>query len=312
MSGIFRWRSALGAADLAFFATVVLVWGSSFLPLRLQLGEVAPEVSGVWRFAIASAIMFGWVLVAGHRVRFSATDHGRFVLLGALLFSLNFASAYYSGFYLTSGLIAVVFSLASVINPLLAAALSRKLPEPRVVVGALLGVAGVALLFGPEIVAVRASSDTMLGLGLALAATVLFCVGNMFSAAFQRRGLAVLSASSWSMFYGMLWFAGIAILRGETFTVEWNARYLLSILWLAIPSTVFAFAAYLTLLGRVGAGRASYSTVLVPVVALAMSTAFEDYTWTISAALGVLFVLIGNVVVLSVGAQAKPTAASRA
>ena len=312
MSGIFRWRSALGAADLAFFATVVLVWGSSFLPLRLQLGEVAPEVSGVWRFAIASAIMFGWVLVAGHRVRFSATDHARFVLLGALLFSLNFASAYYSGFYLTSGLIAVVFSLASVINPLLAAALSRKLPEPRVVVGALLGVAGVALLFGPEIVAVRASSDTMLGLGLALAATVLFCAGNMFSAAFQRRGLAVLSASSWSMFYGMLWFAGIAILRGETFTVEWNARYLLSILWLAIPSTVFAFAAYLTLLGRVGAGRASYSTVLVPVVALAMSTAFEDYTWTISAALGVLFVLIGNVVVLSVGAQAKPTAASRA
>jgi drug/metabolite transporter (DMT)-like permease len=301
----FRWRSALGAADLALFATVALVWGSSFLPLRLQLGVVAPEVSGVWRFAIASAVMFGWLLLAGHRLRFAPADHGRFIVLGALLFSFNFASAYYSGFYLTSGLIAVVFSLASVINPLMAATIAKKLPEPRILFGAVLGVAGVALVFGPEILVVEASSGTAIGLGLGLAATILFCTGNMFSAAYQRDGLPVLAANAWGMLYGALWFAAIALVRGEAFTVEWNARYLLSIAWLAIPSTVIGFAAYVTLLGRVGAGRASYSTVLIPIVALAMSTLFEGYQWTLPAAVGVLFVLIGNVVVLSTGAAIR-------
>jgi drug/metabolite transporter (DMT)-like permease len=292
-------RSALGRTDLALFATVALVWGSSFLPLHLQLGEVAPEVSGVWRFTIASAIMFAWLFFAGHRLRFGLVDHARFVLLGALLFSFNFASAYYSGFYLTSGLIAVVFSLASVINPLMAAVIARKIPETRILLGAVLGVAGVALLFGPEIVAAEASRATMLGLALALAATLFFCTGNMFSATYQRHGLPVLAANTWGMLYGALWFAAIAVVRNEAFAVEWSARYLLSIAWLAIPSTVIGFAAYLTLLGRVGAGRASYSTVLIPVVALAMSTFFENYVWTLSAAIGVLFVLSGNVVVLS-------------
>jgi drug/metabolite transporter (DMT)-like permease len=310
--GIRRWRSAFGATDFVLFATVAVVWGSSFLPLRLQLGEVAPEVSGVWRFAIASAVMFGWLLLAGHRIRFGAADHGRFVVLGALLFSFNFASAYYSGFYLTSGLIAVVFSLAAVINPFLAATITWKLPEPRVLIGGFLGVAGVALLFGPEIVAVRAGSDAALGFALALGATLFFCAGNMFSAAYQRRGLPVLPANSWGMLYGALWLAMFAVVRGEPFTIEWSARYVLSIVWLALPSTVIGFAAYLTLLGRVGAGRASYSTVLIPVVALAISTIFEAYEWTLSAAIGVVLVLAGNVVVLSVGSVSTPKAASRA
>lgn len=294
----------LGAAELTLFATVVLVWGTSWLPLRLQLGVVAPEVSGVWRFALAGAIMFGWLLVSGERIRFGLADHARFVVLGALLFSFNFICAYYGGFYLTSGLLAVVFSLAAVINPLLAAAIWRAPPDGSVVLGAVLGVSGVALLFGPEIVATEASRETAIGLGFVLAATLFFCTGNMFSAAYQQRGIPVLSANSWCMLYGTLWFALIALLRGEPFIVEWSARYLLSILWLAIPSTVIAFAAYLTLLGRVGAGRAGYSTVLVPVVALLLSTAFENYVWTLPALLGVVLVLIGNVIVLSRGRRA--------
>jgi drug/metabolite transporter (DMT)-like permease len=191
-----------------------------------------------------------------------------------------------------------------VINPLLAATLTRTMPEPLVMVGAVLGVAGVALLFGPEVAAVEASRSTLVGLALGLAATIFFCSGNMFSAHYQRDGLPVLAANSWGMLYGSLWFAALALLRGEPFTVEWSARYLLSIAWLAIPSTVVGFAAYITLLGRIGAGRASYSTVLIPVVALAISTLFESYQWTLAAAAGVLLVLIGNVVVLSAGAPA--------
>jgi drug/metabolite transporter (DMT)-like permease len=299
-------RSALNAGDFALFATVVLVWGSSWLPLKLQLGIVSPEVSGVWRFALSAAIMFAWLGIAGHRVRFGLSDHFRFVILGAFLFSFNFLCAYYGGFYLTSGLLAVVFSLAAVINPLLAAAIWRTWPEPRVLIGAALGVSGVALLFGPEIFAAEASRNTAIGLAFVFTATLFFCIGNMFSAAYQQRGISVLSANTWCMVYGTLWFALIALLRGEPFIIEWSARYFLSILWLAIPSTVIAFAVYLTLLGRIGAGRASYSTVLVPVVALALSTFFEGYHWTLIAGLGVVLVIIGNVIVLSKRQELRP------
>jgi drug/metabolite transporter (DMT)-like permease len=103
------------------------------------------------------------------------------------------------------------------------------------------------------------------------------------------------------MIYGALWFALIAAVRGEPFIIEWSTRYVLSILWLAIVSTVVGFAAYLTLLGRIGPGRVAYSTVLFPVIALLISMLFEGYVWTASAALGVVFVLIGNAVVLSKG-----------
>jgi drug/metabolite transporter (DMT)-like permease len=197
-----------------------------------------------------------------------------------------------------------VFSLASVINPLLAAALGRGALDARVVGGALLGVGGIALLFGPEIAATEASRDTAWGLMLVLVATLIFCAGNMFSSAYQQRGLAVVPATAWGMLYGTGVFALIALVRGEPFIVEWTTRYVVSVLWLAVLSTVIAFAAYLTLIGRIGPGRASYSTVLVPVVALAISTVFESYAWTLAAALGVALVLAGNVLVLSPRRQA--------
>jgi drug/metabolite transporter (DMT)-like permease len=293
------WRARISAGDLVLFFTVVAVWGSSWLPLRLQLGVVAPEVSGVWRFAIASAIMFAWVGVARERFRFSFADHLRFATLGLTLFSLNFVFAYYSGFYLTGGLIAVVFSVASVINPLLAAALGRGALDGRALGGALVGTAGIALLFGPEIAATEASRDTALGLALAFIATLSFCIGNMFSSAFQQGGMPVVPANAWGMFYGTSLMAGAALVRGEPFIVEWTARYLLSIAYMTLASTVIGFFAYVTLIGRIGPGRAGYATVLVPVVALIISTLFENYVWTLVGALGVFLVLAGNALVLS-------------
>jgi drug/metabolite transporter (DMT)-like permease len=107
------------------------------------------------------------------------------------------------------------------------------------------------------------------------------------------------------MAYGTLWLALAAFARGEPFIVEWTARYVLSVLWLTAFATVIAFAAYLTLLGRIGAGRAAYATVLVPVVALAISTMVEGYAWTATAAAGVVLVLAGNAIVLSGRAEAR-------
>ena len=292
-------HGALSAADYALYATVVVLWGASWLPLRLQLGVVSPEVSGVWRFLLGGLIVFGWLLAAKGRVRFPLKDHVRFAILGATMFSFNFVLAYYAGFHLNGGLLAVLFSLTAVINPIYAALLGRGGLNLRIVAGALIGVAGVALLFGPKLAAVDAQPGTLTGVALMLLSILIFCTGNMFSAAFQARGLPVLSANAWSMLYGTAFLALLALARGQPFIVEWTAQYVLSILWLAIAGTAIGFFAYVTLIGRIGTGRTGYVTVLMPVVALVLATMFEGYTWTVYALIGVALVLIGNVIVLS-------------
>lgn len=296
-------HGALSAGDYALYATVVVLWGASWLPLRLQLGAVSPEVSAVWRFLLGGLIVFGWLLVAKGRVRFPVRDHLRFAILGATMFSFNFVSAYYAGYHLNGGLLAILFSLTAVINPLYAAALGRGGLNLRVVSGAVIGIVGVALLFGPKLLAADAQAGTLTGVALMLFSILIFSTGNMFSAAYQARGLPVLSANAWSMLYGTLFITIFALVRGQPFFIEWTAQYILSILWLAIAGTAIGFFAYVTLIGRIGTGRTGYVTVLMPLVALLLSTFFEGYVWTIYALAGVALVLIGNVIVLSTPAQ---------
>lgn len=290
---------ALTPADYTLYAIVVILWGASWLPLRLQLGVVSPEVSAVWRFLLGGLIVFGWLLLVKGKVRFPLEDHARFMILGATMFSFNFVSAYYAGFHLNGGLLAVLFSLTAVINPIYAALLGRGGLNVKVVSGALIGVIGVALLFGPKIVAVDGQAGTLTGVLLMLLSILIFSTGNMFSAAFQAKGLPVLSANAWSMLYGTAFIALFALAKGQSFIVEWTPKYVLSILWLAIAGTAIGFFAYVTLIGRIGTGRTGYVTVLMPLVALVLSTFFEGYVWTIYAFLGVALVMIGNAIVLS-------------
>ena len=297
-------NNALTGADYALYVTVVLLWGISWLPLRLQLGVVSPEISAMWRFLLGGLIVFGWLIAVRGRVAFSLADHGRFMILGATMFSFNFVLAYYAGYHLNGGLLAVLFSLTAVVNPIYAALLGRGGLNLRVVSGALIGVIGVALLFGPKLIAADAQPGTLAGVVLMMMSVFVFCTGNMFSAAFQSKGLPVLSANAWSMLYGTAFIAAFALLNGQPFIVEWTAQYVLSILWLAIAGTAIGFFAYVTLIGRIGTGRTGYVTVLMPLVALVLSTLFEGYSWTIYAFAGVALVLAGNAIVLSTPSKA--------
>ncbi len=292
-------QGALSAADYALYATVVVLWGAAWLPLRLQLGVVSPEVSAVWRFLLGGLIVFGWLIAVKGRVRFPLADHARFAVLGLTMFSFNFVSAYYAGFHLNGGLLAILFSLMAVVNPVYAALLGRGGLNTRIVAGAIIGVIGVALLFGPKVIAADGEAGTLTGVLLMLLSVFIFSTGNMFSAAFQARGLPVLSANAWSMLYGTAFIALFALAKGQPFIVEWTPKYVLSILFLAIAGTAIGFFAYVTLIGRIGTGRTGYVTVLMPLVALVLSTLFEGYAWTVYAFAGVALIMIGNAIVLS-------------
>ncbi|MGN6305379.1 MAG: DMT family transporter [Mesorhizobium sp.] len=287
--------------DYGLYVLTVIAWSLSWFAIRLQVGTVPNEVNLVWRFGIATALMFAWVVASGRRIRFPLREHVRFAALGVLMFSTNFLLFYYAAGYLVSGLLSVVFSLASVVNILLAAVVLHETPSPRVLAGGLIGFFGIALMFSPEIAAHGLSGATVIGLALCVAGTLCFCLGNQISAAGLRRGLPLIPMTAWGMVYGTLFSALLALLLGRPFIVEPTVSYLGSLLFLAVISTVIAFSAYLTLLSRIGPARAGYATVLFPIFALLVSTVMEGYQWSAYAFAGLVFVAAGNVLVIRAG-----------
>ena len=291
-------RAPFTLFDFALYSVSVMAWSLSWIAMHYQVGQVAPEVSVVWRFVIAAPVMFCVAALRGERLWFPLPEHRYLLALGFAIFSTNFALFYYGAQYVASGLLSIVFSLASIGNVVLGALIFGTRIELRVVAGALLGVAGVAAMFYPELGGMRADASALIGLALSLGGTLSFCIGNMLSVGAQRRGLPIFASTAWGMSYGAVIMTVFSLARGQSFSFEWSATYFGGLLYLSLLGSVIAFSVYFTLLGRIGAARTGYSTVMYPVIALLVSTAFEGYRWTVPAVLGLVAVIAGNVLVL--------------
>ena len=281
------------------YALVVLFWGTSWLGITFQLGAVAPEVSVAYRFVVASAILMAWCRWRRLPMRFGLRAHGQMALMGIFLFGLNYIGFYLAIGHIASGLAAVAFSTIVIMNILLGALFLRSPIRPRVVAGAVSGLAGITLVFWDDVSVFGALGAGLIGLGWSMLATLFASVGNIISAASQRDGLPVVQANAYGMCYGGLLTLAIVAVRGVPLQFEWTVSYVGSLLYLAVFASVLGFTFYLTLLGRIGADRAAYATVLFPIVALTLSTVFEGYEWTMLSLIGVVVVLVGNLLMLS-------------
>lgn len=291
--------------DGGLYALVLALWSTSWIAIHYQLGVVDPVVSVLWRFMTGAAVMWIWVLVRGDGLRFPLADHLRFLALGLCLFSTNFILFYEAGLHIASGLMSVIFSIASVINGFLGFIVFRQRIEMRVLAGGLTGALGVGLMFLPEFSGGQMGASAAKGLLLCLAGTLCFCTGNLVATSIQRRGIGVHVANAFAMTYALPYLAGICVAMGLSFKVDWSPIYLTSLLWTGLVATTISFVAYITLLNRIGAARAAYVTVLSPVVALLISTWLENYQWSWPAALGLAAVMAGNLLVLRAPRPAK-------
>lgn len=278
----------------ALFLIAAGIWGSTWLAITWQLGTVAPEVSVAYRFALAALMLGAWCHATGQRLRFPPRVHRYLVLFGATLFGLNYVAVYWAERYVASGLVAVVFATIVFMSPIgMRLAFGTPL-KVRTFVAAALGVGGVALLFVPELSAARHGGSAALGIVYALVATAIAVVGNLLAIRNHNAGLPTLPATAWGMLYGALTAAVLSWITGAPWTFEPTFRYVASLVYLSLLGSVVAFAAYLTLLHRVGAAPSSFVGVATPVIALALSTFFEGYRWTPVAVLGVLLAVAGN------------------
>ena len=282
---------------LLYFVTV-LIWGSSWLAIKYQLGSVDPMVSVAYRFMLASALSWLYCRFSGRLMRYSLRDHGFMFLQGASLFALNYWLFYLSELTLTSGLAAVIFSTIVVMNMMNGVLFLKNRLELRVVLGAGIGLFGIIVVFWPEVTDFESGSENLFAVSLAVLATLLASLGNIASARNQRKGIPVVQANTFGMTYGALLMLVLSWATGREFTFEVTLPYVSSLVFLSVFASIIAFWTYLTLLGRVGVERAAYATLFFPLVALGFSTVFEDYQWTASAGIGILLILAGNLLIL--------------
>jgi drug/metabolite transporter (DMT)-like permease len=281
------------------FLTPVLIWGSTWFVIKFQVGEVDPMYSVAYRFGIAGMLMLIVSKIWGLKLSFNKKEHAFILLQGLFLFGFNYWLIYVSELYLTSGLVGLLFSLLVFMNILNGRIILKTPFEGKVVIGGLLGLIGTGLIFRQDLVQFSFSDSKIIGLALAVGGTYIASLGNIMSARNQREGIPVISSNAFGMTYGALAMFVIALISGKTMSFEMNSSYIFSLLYLAIFGSVIAFGAYLTLIGNIGASKAAYVSVIAPVIALIISTIFEDYRWSPSSFSGAALIIIGNIVALS-------------
>lgn len=286
------------------YLSVVLIWGSTWIAIHFQLGDVPIIVSIFYRFLIAAIIMMAYMVFSKKLQKVTPTDHLYFALLGVFLFCMNFICFYYSSNYIASGLVAVIFSLATLYNAVNSYIFWGEKITIQVMAAALLGVIGLGCMFYPELVKTTLSNQLLIGVALALLGTLFFSFGNMISRRNSSKGIKPQTAIAYGLIYGAVILFVLTQLTGNELKFSTQPRYVMSLLYLSFVGTVLGFIAYLSLVANLGPSRAAYATVLFPIVALFLSSLLEGYQWSSYGFIGLVFVMVGNVVM---NVKKKPT-----
>ena len=295
-----RWR------DIAAFSLVVMIWGSTWLVIKTQVGLAPASWNVTWRFVTAGLGMFVLAALRGQGWRLTREGHGLALALGATQFFANFEFVYRAEAQLTSGLVACVFALLMLPNALLARVVLGTRVSPRFLAGSAVAIAGIALLFLQEYrnaVAVGVTAAGALrilsGVVLTLCAVMAASSANVLQATEKARAQPMLTLLAWAMLEGAAMNAALAwaTVGGPVWVPQ--ASYWLAVAYLGLVGSVIAFPLYFGLVRSMGAGRAAYNGVAVPVVAMALSTLFEDYRWSVIAVGGAMLAMLGLLIALS-------------
>lgn len=288
----------MSASNIFLYIVTVMIWGSTWFPIKLSLGEVSPEVSVIYRLAIAAVILFLWCWFRRLPMRFTARQHMFIAILGLFLYGFDLTLLYEGSAYIPSGLVAIIFSTIILFNMLNGYLFMSRVPAVSSLLGAGVGIVGLCTAFWPELSSFSLSSETAIGLLIVLGAALTGSLGNMASIRNQKDGVPVTQANALAMTYGVCFLIVYALISGSKFTFDPNPVYVSSLFYLAVFGSVLAFGFYLTLLNRIGPERAAYANLLYPLIALLVSSAFEGYEWTPRMMAAIALMLTGNFLVL--------------
>lgn len=281
------------------FLLVTLIWSSTWIVIRDQLGAVPPSWSVCYRFLLGAAGMALFAMIRRVPLRLPPAGIAFAGALGVAQFVLNFNFVYRAEHYLTSGVVATVYALLLIPNSIIAWFAFRQPVSRAFVLGSLVAIAGIMLLLLREYRAAPVSAEAVLvGIALSVAGLLSASSANVMQGMQIARRLPMAAVLTWGMLIGSAVDGAYAWATVGPPVIEWRAGYLFGIAWLGIAGSVVTFPLYFQLIQRVGPGRAAYSSVLIPVIAMLISTLFEDYRWSTLSAVGALLAVAGMVIAL--------------
>ncbi|AHZ85897.1 EamA family transporter [Bdellovibrio bacteriovorus] len=285
--------------NLILYAICTLIWGSTWLVITFQIDAASPVTSVFWRFLLSTAILLLFCFWKKQNLKYSRQDHLLFAGQGVLMFSINYMLTYVAETMVSSGMVALSFTLLVYYNMFGMRLFFKKPITQNVIWGSLLGGVGIVFIFLNEILNFDPSSRTIWGLLVGFLATLSASLGNMVAQKSYQKRIPVVVTNTWGMLYGSLFTLIVALVLQHDLSIPLNARFLGALFYLALFGSVIAFGAYLSLAGRIGAEKAAYTSVLSPVIALTLSSFFENFHWTPYIILGVVLCLLGNVLTLT-------------
>lgn len=284
--------------NIILYLITVLIWGTTWYGIKLQVGHAPVEISIFYRFLIASSLLFLWCKYENISLKMSFFDHLFCCLLGFTMFSIHYLFVYEASFYIASGIIAVIFSGVSFCSIFYNALFFRVRPQMNVILGAMMGIAGLGVFFWDEISQLSFESHFMTGLILSLIGVAIFALGSVIMKRNQRQGLRNTSSMSVAMIYGAITMLIYIVTKGISLSLPSSTIYWSSLFYLAIPGSIIAFLCYFQLIRNVGPELAGYTTVVVPILSLLISWVFEGYQFSLYDMCGLVLVITGNVLVL--------------
>jgi drug/metabolite transporter (DMT)-like permease len=281
------------------FLVVTVIWGSTWIVIRDQLSVVPPSWSVAYRFAVAGMVMLGWALLRRERLGLDARGWGFAAALGFAQFVLNFNFVYRAEQHITSGVVAIVYALLLVPNAILARIFLGQLMGRQLLIGSAVAMAGVALLFLHEARLSDAGPEAaLIGIGIALLGVLSASVANVMQATKTAKVYPMATMLGWAMLTGAAIDAAFALVTVGPPVIEMRWSYIAGTLYLGVLGSALAFTIYFQLIRTIGPAKAAYTSVLIPVIAMLLSTVFEGYRWSLLAVAGAAVVMIGLVLAL--------------
>jgi drug/metabolite transporter (DMT)-like permease len=292
--------SILSPKVLIPFVAVTLIWSTTWIVIRDQLGVVPPSWSVTYRFLVAGIVMLTWAKASGAPLRIGREGQLFAIPFGLAQFTFNFNFVYRAEAHITSGLVAVVFALLLVPNAIMSRIFLGQRMTGRFIFGSVIAVAGLALLFLQEARAhPGGQAETLWGVGLTLAGVMSASTANVMQASARARTMPMASVLGWGMLWGTVCNAALAwVLTGPP-VVDMRPTYLIGVAYLGVMASAIAFTLYFGLIRLIGPARAAYSSVIIPIIAMLISTFVEDYRWSVLAVAGCALALSGLVIALT-------------
>ncbi|WP_018692070.1 DMT family transporter [Algicola sagamiensis] len=280
------------------FIIAAFIWGSTWIVITFQLGEVDPVVSIIYRYVLAAFILFAFCFLKKIPMRFSPLQHFLMAIQGIFMFGINYWAVYKSEEYIVSALAAVVSTVMVYTNVFFSFMFLRHPITSNVMVGGSIGILGILCIFLPEIQVDTNSDEFWYGVFFSVLGCSIASLGNVISSYNQKHELPVIQSNAYGMLYSSIFLTCIALALGIDFNWDNRPEYLYSMLYLAVFGSIFAFGAYITLLRNIGPGKAGYVVLVYPIVAMIFSSIFENYQWRAETFMGIGLIVFGNLIAM--------------